>query len=103
MNPPVLINTLSIKRLGFALGATAAVLYVGCVFVMLTVPQPAVVAFFNSLMHGWDVEPIMRWDMAWWEAAVGVVEVFILGWLIGALIAVLYNATADRQGVSDAR
>lgn len=103
MNPPVLINTLSIKRLGFALGATAALLYLGCVFVMLTVPRPAVVAFFNSLMHGWDMEPIMRWDMPWWEAAVGVVEVFILGWLIGTVIAVLYNVTADRKGASDAR
>ena len=29
-----------------------------------------------------------------------MVEVFILGWLIGALIAVLYNVTADRGGAS---
>ena len=49
MDAPVLINTLSIKRLGFALGATAALLYVGCVFVMLTVPRPTVVASFRRL------------------------------------------------------
>lgn len=98
MDRPAVVNTLSIKRLGFAFGATAAVLYLGCVFVMLTVPQPAVVAFFNSLLHGWDVELIMRWDMPWWEAAVGVIEIFILGWLVGAVIAVLYNVPGERQG-----
>lgn len=58
---------------------------------MLTVPKPAVIRFFNSLLHGWDVGPIMRWDMPWWEATIGVLEVFILGWLFGALLAVLYN------------
>ena len=39
----------------------------------------------------------MRWDMPWWEACVGVIEVFILGWLVGAVIAVLYNVTGDRN------
>ncbi len=90
------MNTISIKSLGFALGSTCALLYLGCVFVMLTVPQEAVVRFFNSIMHGWDVTPIMRWDMPWWEAAIGVLEIFILGWLAGALIAVLYNLGARR-------
>lgn len=97
MTQPVFINTISIKRLGFAFGATSALLYLGCVFVMLTVPQPAAVAFFNSLLHGWDVGQLMRWDMPWWEACVGVIEVFILGWLVGAALAVFYNFTADRK------
>lgn len=103
MSDPRFTNTISIKRFGFALGATSALLYVGCVFVMLTVPQPAVVAFFNSMLHGWNVEPMMRWDMPWWEALIGVVEVFILGWLVGAVIASLYNVTADGRGPTDAR
>lgn len=87
-------STLNVKRLGFALGATLAVFYLGCVFVMLTVPHEAVVRFFNSIMHGWNVEPIMRWDMPWWEAATGTLEIFILGWLAGALIATLYNISS---------
>lgn len=103
MNSPGFINTISVKRLGVALGATSAVLYVGCVFVMLTAPKEAVVRFFNSIMHGWDVEPIMRWDMPWWEAVVGTIEVFILGWLVGAVIAMFYNLSADRKGAVDAR
>ena len=91
MNQPVVLHALGVKRLGFAFGATATLLYLGCVFVMLTVPRPAVVAFFNSLLHGWDVEPLMRWDLPWWEAAMGLVEVFLLGWLVGAVFAAFYN------------
>lgn len=85
------MSRLSIKRFGFALGAVSALLYLGCMFVMLTVPKEGVTRFFNSLMHGVDVAPIMRWDMPWWEAIIGVFETFILGWLVGAAVAMFYN------------
>jgi hypothetical protein len=85
------MRRLNVTRLGLALGGASALLYVGCVFLMLTVPQEVVVGFFNSILHGWDVSPIMRWDMPWWEAVVGVIEIFILGWLVGAVVATLYN------------
>ncbi len=88
---------LSPKRLGFALAATSALLYVGCAFVMLTVPQEAAIRFFNSMMHGVDVTSIIRWDMPWWEMVIGVLEVFILGWLVGATVAVLYNVGTTRE------
>jgi len=91
------MHNLSIKRFGFALGAVSALLYLGCMFVMLTVPKEAVIRFFNSLMHGVDVTPIMRWDMPWWEAMVGVVEIFILGWLVGAAMAMFYNLAAKKD------
>ena len=57
------MHTLSVKGLSFALGAGFAVLYLGCAFVMITVPKDAAVRFFNSIMHGVDVTPIVRWDM----------------------------------------
>ncbi|WP_391503320.1 DUF5676 family membrane protein [Botrimarina mediterranea] len=58
---------------------------------MLSVPQDVAIRFFNSLMHGVDVTTIMRWDMPWWETVLGVVDIFALGWLFGALIAGCYN------------
>jgi len=85
------MNRLSVRRLGLGLGAASALLYLGCVFIMLTVPKEVVIRFFNSLLHGWDVTPIMRWDMPWTEAVIGVLETFILGWLFGAVVAVFYN------------
>lgn len=78
-------------RAGLAFGGAMALFYAGCVFVMLTVPQESVVRFFNSILHGLDVAPIMRWDMPWWEAVLGALEICVLGWLFGALVAVLYN------------
>ena len=91
------MRTLSAKRFGFALGASGAVLYVACVFAMLTVPHEAVIRFFNSLLHGWDVTHIMRWDIPWWEPILGILETFILGWLFGAVIAVFYNLGMGKE------
>ena len=85
------MNKLSIPRFGFAVAVACAVSYLGCVFVMMTVPQDVATRFFNSLMHGVDVTTIMRWDMPLWEAVLGVIEIFVLGWLFGALIAGCYN------------
>lgn len=92
------MHTLSVKRLSFALGAGFAVLYLGCAFVMITVPKDVAVRFFNSIMHGVDVTPIVRWDMPWWEMVVGVLQVFIVGWLFGAVVAALYNLGVKPKG-----
>ncbi len=90
------MHTISIRRFGFALGAGCGLAYLACVFVMLTAPRETVVRFFNSLLHGWNVEPIMRWDMPWSEAIIGTLEVSVLGWFFGALVAMLYNLAARR-------
>lgn len=49
------------------------------------------VKFFNSLLHGLDVSTISRMDVPLWETVVGILETFILGWLVGACIAGIYN------------
>lgn len=82
---------LNVKKLGFATGLTGALLYLGCMLVMFTVGQEGSVKFFNSLLHGLDVSTIMRMNIPLWEAGLGLIETFILGWLIGACIASLYN------------
>lgn len=85
------MKTLSVKRFGFALGSGCAALYLGCAFVMATVPPEAALRFFNSITHGVDWGPVMRTDMPWWEFVIGILEIFILGWLFGAFVASLYN------------
>lgn len=83
---------LNIKKLGFAIGLTGALLYLGCMVVMLTVGHEGSVKFFNSLLHGLDVSSIMRMEIPLWEAGLGIIQTFILGWLVGACIAAFYNA-----------
>ena len=91
------MKTINIKRFGAAFGITSALMYLGCVFVMWTVGKQTSILFFNSLMHGIDVTSIIRTEMPWWEMAMGLVEIFILGWLTGATIASIYNFGLDKQ------
>lgn len=90
------MNTINVRRFGFAVGATLALLYLGCMFVILTAGREAVVAFLNSLLHVIDVTQIVKTSMSVGEMLVGVVEVFILGWLAGASIASIYNYGIDK-------
>lgn len=85
------MKIISIRRLGFPLGASSALIYLGCAIVMMTTSPEASVRFFNSITHGVDWSPIMRWNTPWWEMVIGVGQVFILGWLVGAMIAAFYN------------
>ena len=85
-------TTINVKKFGFAAGLTGALLYLGCMVVMATVGHDGTIKFFNSLMHGLDVSTIVRMDVPLWEVGVGIVETFVIGWLIGACIAGFYNA-----------
>lgn len=84
-------------KFGLAWGVTFAFLYLGCVLVMWTAGKEGTILFFNSLMHGLDVAAITRMDRPWWEMVMGVVEIFILGWLTGATIASVYNFSLGRK------
>lgn len=94
--------TISARRLGAAFGAAAAVLYLGCAVLIALLGSERSVLFFNSVLHGVDVGPIVRSDMSWWETVIGIVEVFAIGWLLGATVAAIYNlglrGTAGRSG-----
>ena len=90
------MQIISVRRFAFALATVVTVLYAGCALVMAVVPRSAALRFFNRLMHGIDVEPIARWEMSLGEMAVGLIETFILGWLIGAAFAWLYNVAAPQ-------
>ena len=82
---------LNVKKLGFAFGLTAAFLYLGCMIVMATAGKEGTITFFNSLLHGLDTSNIIRMDVPLLEAFFGIIQTFILGWLIGACVGVFYN------------
>ncbi|MCJ8163381.1 DUF5676 family membrane protein [Pontibacter sp. E15-1] len=91
------MNHIDVKKLGLAFGATGAILYLGCILLMATVGHTGTVKFFNSLLHGLDVSSVIRMDVPVWEAALGIAQTFILGWLIGACIAAVYNAASSQR------
>lgn len=83
---------LNVKKLGFAFGLTGALIYLGCMIVMVTAGQEGTITFFNSLLHGLDTTSIIRMDVPLLEVLMGIVQTFILWWLIGACIGAFYNA-----------
>lgn len=90
------MNRINVKKFGFAMGLTGALLYAGCMVVLATAGQEGSITFFNSLLHGLDTTSIIRINVPIWEALIGIVQTFIIAWLTGALIAAFYNAQLKR-------
>lgn len=91
------MNHINIRKFGLAFGITGALLYFGCALVMLTLGHDSAVKFFNTLLHGLDVSLIIRMDISPVEESLGLVQTFILSWLIGACIAAIYNVSLNKK------
>ncbi len=85
------MQPLNVQRFGLAFGVAAALLYVGCVVFMGVLGQQSTITFFNSLLHGLDVRLIIRMDVPFRDTVFGIIETFILGWVFGVVIGVVYN------------
>lgn len=92
-----IMHDINVKKFGMACGLTGVLLYIGCIVLMITVGHDGTVRFFNNLLHGLDVTSIVRMEVPWSEAMFGIVETFILAWLVGACIAGLYNITTRNK------
>ena len=91
------MNHISIRKMGLAFGITGALLYFGCAVVMRILGHDSTVKFFNTLLHGLDVSSIIRLDISFGEVLMGLVQTFILSWLIGACIAGIYNVSFKKK------
>lgn len=91
------MQTLNVPRFSLAFGVAAALLYVGCVVFMAVLGRESTVTFFNSLLHGLDVRLIIRMDVPLRDTIIGIIETFILGWVFGAIIGVVYNLGTERH------
>ena len=85
------MHRLNVKKLGFAFGLTGTIIYLGCMIVMATAGREGSIIFFNSLLHGLDTTNVIRMDVPLLEVLMGIVQTFILWWLIGACIGGFYN------------
>ena len=93
----IIMNHINIRKLGLAFGITGALLYFGCAAVMLILGHDSTVKFFNSLLHGLDVASIIRMGIPLAEVLTGLVQTFIISWLIGACIAGIYNISFNKK------
>ncbi len=88
---PLPMLSLNPQWLGLGFGATGVIFYLGCILTMATVSHEQAVLFFNSLLHGLDIEPILKTSVPLGDIVLGLVTTFILGWFAGVLIAGFYN------------
>lgn len=88
----MIMNRLNIKKFGFSIGFTGVLCYLGCVIIMQALGLEGTTKFFNSLLHGLDVRNIIRMDVPVLEVLLGIVQTFVIGWLIGVSIVFFYNA-----------
>ncbi len=85
------MGVINVRKLGFAVGLTGAILYFGCAFVMAFAGKEASIFLFNSLMHGIDVSTIIKMNVPIGDMILGIFQTFILGALIGSTVASIYN------------
>lgn len=85
-----------VRKFGIAVGLIGAFLYLGCVLLMIVVGKEGTTIFFNSLLHGLDTSSIIRMEISFIEVCIGFLETLVLGWLVGAGIASIYNFQMKR-------
>lgn len=85
------MNHIHIKSLGFAAGITAALIYLACALVMNFTNEEITRNFFNGLFHGIDIGSILRMNITFRETLAGLIQTFVITWLVGASVAAIYN------------
>ncbi|MFO8083319.1 MAG: copper-translocating P-type ATPase [Desulfobacterales bacterium] len=88
------INT---KRLALAFGTTFTLFYIGCVIIMAVLGRDSTIIFLNSLMHGIDTSSVINLEVPVWVTTLGLVEMFVLGCLWGAIIGGIYNLGLSKK------
>ncbi|MFT5512247.1 MAG: hypothetical protein ACI8SE_000644 [Bacteroidia bacterium] len=88
------MGELNYKRLGVSFGLTGTILYLGCMILMVLFGKSGTVEFFNNVLHGLDVGPIIKMKISFGFSVLGLIYTFIIGWCVGAGIAGFYNASS---------
>lgn len=91
------MNNINVKKMGLAVGLTGVSFYAGCVILMAIAGSGASINFFSSLFHGINVLPAIRNHVPLWKEGLGIVQTFILFWLIGACTAGFYNWLSPKK------
>ncbi len=76
---------------GFAAAITAGIVYILCAVFVAMSPERAL-RFFNGWFHGIDLTPLAKTvEITFIGAVLGLIQVMIFVYIIGALFAWIYN------------
>ena len=83
-------NELKPLRAGSALGIVSAIISLICAILFAIAPE-FIMSLGNNLFHGLDLTQIAKSSISWSRVIIGIIEVFIIGFIGGWLFAVIYN------------
>ena len=83
-------DRLNAKRVGYSLAAVSGIVYLACAILVAIAPSWTV-SFFGALFHGIDIAQIARTPVPLGSAVLGLVEIVVLGYVVGWLYAKIYN------------
>ncbi len=84
------MENLNKKVVGLTLGTTSTIVYVIC-SIWYNIAPKSLIGYGNYLFHGIDLDSITSKTVTFSSIIIGLVLIFISGYLIGTLFAMLYN------------
>lgn len=84
------MEELNKKVVGLSLATVSAIVYMVCVLAYWIAPN-ALIRYGNYLFHSVDLGSIAVNSVTFIDALIGLVLIFISGYLVGILFAVLFN------------
>ena len=85
-----MVGNLKPKSVGYSLALVAGIVYLACAILVVIMPTWTV-NVFSALFHGIDITEIARASVPLTTAILGLVEIIVMGYLVGWLFAVVYN------------
>ena len=89
------MDELNKKVVGLTLGFTSAIVYVICA-VWYAIAPKSLIGYGNYLFHGIDLTSIATKTVTFSSAIIGLVVIFVSGYLIGTLFAALFNYFSEK-------
>jgi len=83
-------DKLSPRRVANTFGIVFTGVSLLCAIFVLIFPGTAM-SLFNNIFHGIDITQIAKTSVSFGSIIIGLIEAFVLGWIIGWLFAVVYN------------
>ena len=82
-------DKLNTRRVANSLAITAGIFSLACALLILMAPA-FTVNLFGAIFHGIDLSQISK-TATLGSSILGIIEAFVLGWIIGWFFAVVYN------------
>ena len=84
------MDELNKKVVGLSLGITSTIIYLICA-IWYTIAPKSLIGYGNYLFHGIDLSSITSKTITFSSVVIGLILIFISGYLIGILFVMLYN------------